>query len=360
MLKRLVVFVLIVASVLGLALNVLAQDDAGQAFLGIGFEPVDEGVRVNQVLAGGPADEAGIQRGDIITAISGETVTADSLQAMVLDQQPGDTLDLTIDRDGESMDLSVTLGTRPEADEFELQLPEGFEGDLIFFNRNGWQIQSLSEDGALAEAGLQAGDIVTEFNGEAYDPSALEEFASGVGEDELVALTVERDGETMEIDVPVGTLDAFGSIFSFGFGRDGRLPFDALPFGMGGSRLGVTFVTLDEQAAQENNVDVTEGALIVEVVPESPAADAGLEANDVVTAVNGEAVDAEWTLRDRLFAYEPGDTVTLSVLRNAEPMEIEVTMGEPELLGEFMPFFDGTRGDFFQFPEQPEIPETNL
>ncbi len=366
MLKRIVILVILVASAFGLALNAFAQDDAGQAFLGIGFEPVDEGVRVTRVLPGGPADEAGLQRDDIITAFDGEPVTAESFQDLVLAQQPGDALNLAIVRDGETMDLSVTLGTRPEAsDAFEFQFPEGFEGDMIIYNgsESAWQIQALSENSALAEAGLQAGDSVTAFNGESYDPVALTEFLAGLGDEDTVTLSVERDGETLDVEVPANTLDAFGPMMSFGFGRDGRnIPFDAIPFGMlgGGSRLGVTFVTLDEQTAQENEVDVTEGALIVEVAPESPASEAGLQADDIVTAVNGEVVDAERTLRDRLFAYEPGDTITLSVLRGAETMDIDVTLGEPEFMGEFRPFFGngrGPRGEFFEFPPEPEQPE---
>jgi S1-C subfamily serine protease len=366
MLKRMVILVVLVGSVLGLALNVFAQDDAGQAFIGIGFEPVDEGVRVTRVLPGGPADEAGLEVGDIVAEIGGEPVTADNLQAMVSDHQPGDALDLAIVRDGESMELSVTLGTRPADNEaFEMQLPEGFEGEMIVYNagESAWQIMNLSENSALAEAGLQAGDSVTAFNGESYDPTALTEFVAGLGEDETVTLTVERDGETLEIEVPASAISAFGSMMSFGFGRDGRVPFDALPFGMmgGGSRLGVTFVTLDEQIAQENEVEVTEGALIVEVAPESPASDSGLQADDIVTAVNGEVVDVERTLRDRLFAYEPGDTITLSVMRATETMEIEVTLDESQFMGEFMPFFGngrGPRGEFFEFrePDQPEQP----
>ncbi|GAB4337769.1 MAG: hypothetical protein Kow00117_19630 [Phototrophicales bacterium] len=69
-----------------------------------------------------------------------------------------------------------------------------------------------------------------------------------------------------------------------------------------------------------------EGALITDVLPDSPAEAAGLMVGDIIQAVDGDVVDAERTLSDRLYAYEEGDTVTLDVLRDAETLQIEVTL----------------------------------
>lgn len=86
------------------------------------------GAYVTNVTPGGPADNAGIRGGaqptaielllaggDIITAIDGQPVNTfdDLLSYLTTNKSPGDTVVLTVLRDGESMDITVTLGKRP-------------------------------------------------------------------------------------------------------------------------------------------------------------------------------------------------------------------------------------------------------
>src|SRR5690606_6261946 len=78
-----------------------------------------------------------------------------------------------------------------------------------------WTVNELSEDSPLYEAGLRSGDIIQEFDGEAYDPMALNEFVNGLADDATVTLTIEHDGESQDITVPATALD---EINMFGFG----------------------------------------------------------------------------------------------------------------------------------------------
>ncbi len=70
------------------------------------------GARVGDVTVGGGAEAAGVQSGDVITAVDGNNV-ADSTELVVKVRAhaPGDTLTLTVDRNGQSVDLPVTLGS---------------------------------------------------------------------------------------------------------------------------------------------------------------------------------------------------------------------------------------------------------
>ena len=90
--------------------------------------PVQKGVYVTRVIGGGPAEEAGLtgagvdsegelaSGGDIITAVDGVEVEAvTDVIAYLNSKQPGDVVTLTVIRDGETIEISVTLGEWPEA-----------------------------------------------------------------------------------------------------------------------------------------------------------------------------------------------------------------------------------------------------
>jgi S1-C subfamily serine protease len=82
---------------------------------------VDHGVLVDRpasgapaVFAGSPADRAGLLEGDIVVAVDGQTVDADhDLSTRILPHVPGDTVTLSVVRDGRTLEVAVTLGTLP-------------------------------------------------------------------------------------------------------------------------------------------------------------------------------------------------------------------------------------------------------
>jgi 2-alkenal reductase len=65
------------------------------------------------VLPGTAADRAGLREGDIITAIDTQAIDGDtSLRQLLLQRRPGDTVILTVLRDGSEISIDVTLGER--------------------------------------------------------------------------------------------------------------------------------------------------------------------------------------------------------------------------------------------------------
>lgn len=76
---------------------------------------VPEGAYVLEVVAGGPAEKAGVKEDDIITKIDGESVTEEKggLAKLIGKHKVGDKIELTIFRDEEEMKLTVTLGEMP-------------------------------------------------------------------------------------------------------------------------------------------------------------------------------------------------------------------------------------------------------
>ena len=75
-----------------------------------------QGLVVESVVKDSPAEEAGLETGDIITALDGEKLTISSeLSSMLSKHNSGDTVTLTVIRDGETMKIEVKLGVRQQA-----------------------------------------------------------------------------------------------------------------------------------------------------------------------------------------------------------------------------------------------------
>ena len=108
---------------------VAAQDDTttGAPFLGIGLGEAENGVLVTDVAADSPAAEAGLEVDDVITAVNGEDVTVDSIRDTVASLSVGDEITLSVERGDETLELTATLGERPQAQPVQppvLETPE--------------------------------------------------------------------------------------------------------------------------------------------------------------------------------------------------------------------------------------------
>lgn len=168
---------------LGVSMQDITSDLAQQFNL-----PDQNGVLVDDVLPGTPAAKAGVQSGDVITALNGKAVPdARTLQLAVSEIDPGSSVDLKLIRNGEAKTLSVTLAELPgsmaqnndddnngdQADNKtdamdgvtvadlgpdirdQLKVPENVQGAIV---------ANVDEDSNSAEAGLMVNDIIIEIN----------------------------------------------------------------------------------------------------------------------------------------------------------------------------------------------------
>jgi 2-alkenal reductase len=93
--------------------------------------------------------------------------------------------------------------------------------------------------------------------------------------------------------------------------------------------LGVSVQPVTPQLQATYELPVDHGVWIVDVSPDTPAGTAGIREGDIITAINGETIDQRNSFTELLFQFNPGETVTVTVVRtDGETEEIDVTLAE--------------------------------
>lgn len=99
----------------------------------------------------------------------------------------------------------------------------------------------------------------------------------------------------------------------------------------GRADLGLNVITVDPSIAQRNQLQVNEGALIVEVRPGSAADQSGFREGDVIIQLDQTPIYNAASLQDEVIKREPGTTVTIKVQRGNDQEDIRVRLGERSL-----------------------------
>ena len=140
---------------------------------------VSKGALIAEVVKGGPADEAGLQKNDVVTAYQGKEIPdASSLQNQVANTSIGQEITLTVFRKGKSRDVKVTIGNlQDEVKKLAASLNKRLgvvvrsvtekEGQKYGLHESkGVAITSLQPDGILGKAGFEVNDIILGINGQ--------------------------------------------------------------------------------------------------------------------------------------------------------------------------------------------------
>ena len=235
---------------------------------------------------------------------------------------------LTLEGPGSSIGLSIRDLTAEDASKAKLQQPDG-----VFVN-------DVRDGTPAARAGLKSGDIVIEFDGER--PRSARHFTRLVRETppgRSVKMTIVRDGSRRTLDIAP---EAGGSFSARAFPnpdaalraipRDFQFNFDGQRFNLGdgffgsAARLGVVVTPLSDQLAAY--FGVKDGALVSEVVANTPAASAGLKAGDVITAVNGHAITGPQDVVSAVRDAQAGGSIDLRVTRDRKELTLKATIAE--------------------------------
>lgn len=193
-----------------------------------------------------------------------------------------------------------------------------------------------------AKAGLKESDVITEINGQRIE--GTEQFRRMVREipvGRTAQFTVWRDGRSQTISVTVGKSEghhagafvapAAPGAFTFrmpDMPQMGQL-FENGLWNATRPRLGIDAEDLDGEFGNFFGAPEGEGILIRGIIPESPAAKAGLKVGDVITSLDGERIRSIGELREKIVEKKEGKTVNLGLIRNKAAMSLSVELPAP-------------------------------
>jgi len=222
------------------------------------------GVGITQVVQGSPAEKAGLKKDDVILRLDGENITSvRKLNRLVAEIAPDQSVRVSVSRGGSEQEVTATIGKR---------------------------------DNTSTVQGLFGEPRVWKWEG---DPKEFKGF------------------KNFKFEPPV--LENFG----FDFDKEGDLAFML----SNSRRIGVSTMSLNKQLADYFGIADGKGVLVTSVTEDGPAAKAGVKAGDVITAIDGEAVDSPGDISRAINRKKEGD-VTLTVVRNRSQQTFRVTPAE--------------------------------
>jgi serine protease Do len=182
----------------------------------------------------------------------------------------------------------------------------------------GALVSQLAPGGPAADAGIEPGDIILEFDGEVIDSSGdLPHVVGLIAPGTEVDVLIMREGKQKTIEVEVGGLDADDDISQAysGGASDG-----------GSGRLGIVVEEAPEEALARFDLDG--GVRVRSVEPGSPADRAGLQPGDIITAVGSAPVRSVEALADIVAGLEAGASVPLRLMRRGSPLFIGLRLAD--------------------------------
>jgi serine protease Do len=175
-------------------------------------------------------------------------------------------------------------------------------------------VHGVLPGGPAEAAGLVDDDRIVTINGIPVDDlESLYEAMGSTQPDQTISVTLDRDGVEQTVSVRLAALPV-GQDSRWGVVVDENRPY-----------FGVHIEELNSQLAEYFEVDG--GILVTQVIEGTPADEAGVQAGDIVVAVEGQAVGDRHTLQLAIADIEPGDEVAVRIERRGSPLTLYVKAG---------------------------------
>jgi len=328
------------------AQELIEHGHVSRSWIGLEVQPLlkemtgAKGVLVASVLPDSPAGAAGIEPGDFITEYNGRVVVdarapedLPLFNRMMLSMPVGTAVTIRGVRDGKPQEWSLkTIEREPnEAREVELiewgltvrDFTRVSSLEMHHPSRRGVLVDSLRPGGPGSEAkpGLRPDDVIVSVNGIAVDGvQALQEwtrsFTKDLTEPKPVLVAFARDLESY-VTVP----------------KIGPEVEQDKPLRPAKGWLGAETQVLTRDISEALNLDGRKGVRVTQVIPDSPAEQAGLKAGDILFKLDGQVISASTPSDAELFdnlirQYKVGSEAELQGLRGGESLQATAVLGK--------------------------------
>jgi len=218
-------------------------------------------------------------------------------------------------------------------------LKEAFELDSDF----GVIVKMVVPDSPADKAGLKQGDIILMMDDEKLDDAdELVDYIRQHQPGDDIVVKVSRKGVEKEFTVELGTKDNFDDAHDFYFQGPQSGPHSySKTYKFFDSRyadtyIGVSLEGLSTQLGEYFGVKDGRGALVTEVMPDSPAEKAGLKAGDVIVGIDNEDIEDAADVQKAVRGKDKGEEITIKVIRERSEKQFSFEVEEsPE---SFHPF----------------------
>jgi len=208
----------------------------------------------------------------------------------------------------------------------EIHSNKAFLGVMTKKVADGAEITEVTKESAAEKAGLKAGDIITKVNDDKIaDADDLYQTIGKYKPEDKITITYKRAGKESKVTVTLGEnkqVRAFawkgspGDNFNFDFKNAPHAESwgDGFKMRWGKPRLGL----------QVQETEDSKGVKVLDVDEDEPAGKAGIEEDDIITAINGKAVTSLENIKEVMKDVKDGDTIKLDILRDGKAQTINV------------------------------------
>lgn len=199
-------------------------------------------------------------------------------------------------------------------------------GEWVMAIGNPFRLQSTVTAGIVSALGreVQIIDDLLRIESFIQTDAAINRGNSG-------GALVNTSGELIGINTAIATQN--GSYQGYGFAVPSNLAMkvarDIIEYGeVQRGMLGVQIRSMDEELVRETGLDRIRGVYVASVTTDGAAREAGIKPSDVILEVNDEPVNASNKLQEKVAMFRPGDSVTMSLWRDGEVIDVNAELNE--------------------------------